>query len=82
MFAPHATKIRNPSRPSMVTRAKSLVFAEVRAALDSSVRQDDLEASVYDDPEEEDDELEDELDSGEADDAYGEDPQDVIDTTW
>ncbi len=62
------------------------LLPEVRAALDSSVRQDDLEASVYDDPDEDLEELEDELGelsvSGEADDEYDEDLEDVIDTTW
>ena len=33
MLAPHASKIRKPSSPSMVTKAKSLVFVDVRAAL-------------------------------------------------
>ena len=31
MFAPHASKIRSPSRPSIATRAKSLMFGDVRA---------------------------------------------------
>lgn len=33
MLAPQASKIRGPSRPSMVTRAKSLGLPDVRAAL-------------------------------------------------
>ncbi len=59
------------------------LLPEVRAALDSSVRQDDLEASLYND-----DEAEDELDesSAEAEEAFDEDEEqdidDVIDTTW
>jgi len=36
MFAPLASKIRSPSRPSMATRAKSLRFADVRAALNKA----------------------------------------------
>ena len=60
------------------------LLPEVRAALDSSVRQDDLEASVYDDPEDEleEDELDELSVSGEVDDEYEEDLEDVIDTTW
>lgn len=46
------------------------LLPEVRAALDTNVRQDDLEASVYDDPDP-DDSLEDELDDDDLEDAEG-----------
>ena len=67
------------------------LLPEVRAALDANVRQDDLEASVYDDPDEEldeDEELHSELESDDTfdendpeDDTEG-DLDDVIDSTW
>jgi hypothetical protein len=58
------------------------LLPEVRAALDSNVRQDDLEASVYDDPDDED-EL-DELGSDAAEDADSDYDEDVIpiNRTW
>ena len=59
------------------------LLPEVRAALDSSVRQDDLEASLYD---EEDELAENELDENDIDDGELDDEtqgvDDVIDTTW
>ncbi len=59
------------------------LLPEVRAALDINVRQDDLEASLYD----EDELAEDELDENDADDELTEDEAErdlnnVIDTTW
>jgi hypothetical protein len=36
MFAAQASKIRSPSRPSIVTSAKSFRFGECRAALSSA----------------------------------------------
>ncbi len=58
------------------------LLPEVRAALDSNVRQDDLEASVYDDPDDED-ELEGELEAAEdaGDGDYDEDVA-TINRTW
>lgn len=56
------------------------LLPEVRAALDSNVRQDDLEASLYDE-----EEAEDELDDGaeEIDELDEEqDLDDIIDSTW